>query len=571
MTTARITCGILVLFGISMAAPGRASAGTSAFGDHAAYRGHPQPVQHARDTGRTVSDILVAQSTGDKSEQCTDRTDNDGDGMIDCADADCFADPACEPGKGEETTDSTCSDWVDNDGDGVFDCDDADCFGPLVTVCKGSWKGPLAVGGGGGAPPAGDTVAATSASDQSVLPKLEEGLTVEDLIGRGRDKDGERNDELCSDGIDNDNDGMIDCADYGCRFDPAISICRGNPDLRFSVVASLGQIYDITENLWDTRPTKLQVRAFGPLPYIQDSFFLLSFRTEKTVRNTFAMFSIPLGKGHFVNVNTGGGGLSSALIISDAKQLLLDPAYYVYNAFEQGNGAAAEVSGPLTTNRTLLYRVFAAGGAGRWTGNIGGRYFKYDNTNYTYAFGGQLGINAIGYHNRFDTPYLFTPVPLTLAFLVGAKYDQRANERFPATNVFMILRWRWLHFAVENYSRRVLDYGSWQTAYNAQIGILAVPKRLLLACDYGQYIALPFENPPDSYKDLDVKPLNETQFRAAIHYYFWKNIALLSLRYQDHATEVQTDETLVGGTSGADGSTEYEHEREVRLEVQYRF
>ena len=31
-----------------------------------------------------------------------------------------------------------------------------------------------------------------------------------DLIGAGSDQDGERNDYLCSDGIDNDNDGKID-------------------------------------------------------------------------------------------------------------------------------------------------------------------------------------------------------------------------------------------------------------------------------------------------------------------------------------------------------------------------
>ena len=40
---------------------------------------------------------------------------------------------------------------------------------------------------------------------------------------------------------------------------------------------------------------------------------------------TFAMFQVPLGKrGHFLNVNSGGGGLSVALITSTSKLLLLD-------------------------------------------------------------------------------------------------------------------------------------------------------------------------------------------------------------------------------------------------------
>ena len=52
-------------------------------------------------------------------------------------------------------------------------------------------------------------------------------MGIEDLIGSGKDKDGERNDVLCSDGFDNDGDGMVDCADYGCRFDPDVTICQG--------------------------------------------------------------------------------------------------------------------------------------------------------------------------------------------------------------------------------------------------------------------------------------------------------------------------------------------------------
>ena len=42
------------------------------------------------------------------------------------------------------------------------------------------------------------------------------------------------------------------------------------------------------------------------------------------------MFQLPVV---IININSGGGGLSNALVLSTAKQLLLDPPYYVYSAF----------------------------------------------------------------------------------------------------------------------------------------------------------------------------------------------------------------------------------------------
>ena len=51
-------------------------------------------------------------------EVCDDTIDNDGDGDIDCDDADCALDPSCL---------EDCTDGVDNDGDGDTDCADADC------------------------------------------------------------------------------------------------------------------------------------------------------------------------------------------------------------------------------------------------------------------------------------------------------------------------------------------------------------------------------------------------------------------------------------------------------------
>lgn len=488
------------------------------------------------------------------TEVCNDLQDNDADGMIDCADAECYSASHCKAGSGNERSNAECSDWVDNDGDGVTDCDDADCLATGISVCEGSWKEPLA--------PSSDGL--TQDRDPENLPELSGGATVEDLIGKGNDKDGERNDELCSDGQDNDADGMTDCADFGCRFDPGVTICRGNPGMRFSVVASVAQTYEWTQDAegvettaWDTRFTKLQLRSFGPLPFIQDSFYLVSLRTEKTPRLTFAMFQIPLKHGHFINLNSGGGGLSSALIISDAKQLLLDPAYYVYKAFEQGNGAAVEASGPVMG--PLRYRAFVAGGSGLFSGNVGGRYFKDDLTNYTWAVGGQLGMNLIGYYSRFDTPYLYTRVPTTLGVLVGAKYDQRANERYPAANFTVAFRSGRIVAGFESFVKQELDFKSFQYAYNLQAGYLLVPKKLMLAADYGAFVAQPFQDPTGAEEADLGKPQDEWQLRAALHWYFWRNIGVLSARYQLRWLENKDIE--LPGTTTAEG----------RLEAQYRF
>ncbi len=488
-----------------------------------------------------------------KETDCTDGKDDDFDSMTDCADADCASAPSCVAGGGLENTDPLCSDWVDNDGDGAVDCDDADCEGPGVKACKGTWKGSTETGGGA----AGGNVA-----EDEALPDLGEGMTVEDLIGRGGDKDGERNDLLCSDGLDNDGDGRADCADFGCRFDPSVTVCRGNPGMRFSVVANVAQFYDLEAadslSAWDTRFTKLQLRSFGPINLIQNSFYLVSMRAEKTPRLTFAMFQVPLGGAHYLNINSGGGGLSNALVVSSSKQLLLDAPYYVYNAFEQGNGAAVEVGGPIGDGAHLSYRAFVGGGSGRYAGNVGGVYYTYNNTNFTYSAGAQLGVNVIGMYSRWDTPFLYTPVPMTLGFTFGAKYDQRAQERYPAANVSAVFRWNRFVAIAENYSKWELEFESFQTAYNLQLAFLVVPKYLLLAADFGEYVAGDMKNPPAKLETDLKKQLDERQWRAALHWYFLRNIGVATLLYTDRTVE---------NASGGDPL----REREVRLEAQYRF
>ncbi len=503
---------------------------------------------------RAADPAPVAPATSGGPEDCGNGKDDDGDTVFDCGDADCDKDPRCQPDGADENSDARCSDWVDNDKDGVVDCDDDACFAKGIKVCQGSWDrvhGALK-GGGAGADDDGNT-------DSAGGNQGSQGGRTEDLIGKDGDKDGERSDEVCADGVDNDNDGRTDCADYGCRFDASVAVCRESPGMRFSVVGHITNSYDIEADEMDTRFSVLQLRAFGPIPFIQDSFFLLSIRAEKTPRLTFAMFQVPLGKGHYLNINSGGGGLSTALIRSASKQLLIDPPFYLYSAFEQGNGAAAEVGGPLNSANTLEYRVFAGGGSGRFNGNVGGRFFTFDNMNYTWSAGAQLGVSLVGHISRWDNPMLYTPVPTSLGLFVGAKYDQRAQERYPAMNLNLTMRSGGFIGSAEAYVKRELEFGSWQFAYNVTLGYLAIPKYLMFGADIGQFLPGEMDEPPLVAETDIAKQLKELQFRVGAHWFFYRNVGVLSLIYSDRTIEA------------ADPGAEDTHERILKLVGQFRF
>jgi hypothetical protein len=516
----------------------------------------------------------VAPATLEHESTCNDRQDDDGDGLADCADADCFDSPFCHAGGSDERTNRACSDWVDNDGDGAVDCEDDDCAGEHINVCDGSYRGTGVSGSGG----------YTAGADD--IPELEGDMSVEDLIGRAGDADGERNDYLCSDGVDNDDDGRTDCQDFGCRFDPSVSVCASSPGIRFSVVAGIAASLRIdetpdidgdgfteyTDPLGDVRFTRIQLRALGPIPFIQNSFFLINLRAERTLRMTFATFNIPLSnEGHYLSLNSGSGGLSPGLIVSTSKQPLLDPPFYLFNAFERGNGAAMEVGGPITSDNMFRFRVFAAGGSGEFNGNVGGRFFRSEDRNFSYAAGAQLHVNIVGNYDRFDTPYLYTPVPLTFAVLAGARFDQRAVERYVAWNVFAILRVWHLQFRAESYSRYVLDFDGLQTAWNFQAVVLLVPRTLMLAADVGGFF-VPLAYDPavtPAFSSQFTQPIEQFQWRVALHWFYFRNIGILSVLYSMslNCQQVFGAECLPPDSQPEAAITEHE----LRLEAQFRF
>jgi len=504
-------------------------------------------------TDREAADAQPPAAQPTREAVCDDRRDDDGDGLVDCADADCFEIERCQAGGSEERTNAACSDWIDNDGDGAVDCDDQDCNRRGLTVCLGSDRRGVDDGLSGNIEAADDE-----------LPELGEGMSVEDLIGTHGDLDGERNDYLCADGIDNDHDGRTDCADFGCRFDPSVSICHGTPGLRFSVVGGIGASYNfdsvVDAEALDAGVRRLQLRALGPIPYVEDSFFLMSMRVERSPRVTYVHFQLPLGnRGHYLALNSGAGTLAAGMIISTSKQPLLEAPYYVYQAFEQGNGAAIEGGGPITDDGTLDFRLVAAGGSGEFNGNVGGRFFRADDRNFSWTAGGQIGIHVLGQYNRFNSPFLYTPVPLGLSFLLGAKYTQRTRERYPAVNALAVFQYSRFLLRAENYTKREIEYGAWQTAWNVQTSILLVPRTLLLAADIGQFYAGSFDEDP-VFDSVLRRPLDQFQWRVAMHWYWFRNVGVLSAMYSQ--TEIEEN---------PDRPEDATRERVMSVEAQFRF
>ena len=76
------------------------------------------------------SRATLYEAVGSSIPECSDESDNDGDGLTDLDDTDCESP--------EDTTEAPepteCSDQSDNDGDGLTDLDDADCESPEDTT-----------------------------------------------------------------------------------------------------------------------------------------------------------------------------------------------------------------------------------------------------------------------------------------------------------------------------------------------------------------------------------------------------------------------------------------------------
>lgn len=526
---------------------------------------NPEDPSAAGMTAPPIEEPVVQQALPTTERVCDDGQDQDGDGNVDCADADCFSAANCQAGGSDERTDRACSDWIDNDGDGASDCDDADCQADTVRVCRGSW--PQSAPGGGGT----TTVGASGMDD---LPELPEGATsAEDLVGQNGDLEGERNDAACSDGIDNDGDGRVDCADYGCRFDPDVSICQTQPGLRFSVVGGVGggiqlnfaQNGQYANNQPSAGFTLLQLRALGPIPFINNSFFLIQMRADVQLRVNFILFRVPINNnGYYLALNSGSGLLTTAFVVSAANYPLLNPPYYMSNIVEPGNGFSLELGGPLAdTTSPLNFRLFAAAGSGEGTGNVGGRFYRSDDRNFSWSGGGQLLLDVIGRTDRFDSLFVYTPNPHSLQFTAGARFDQRPNERMMLWQAGFF--WRYTHFLIRGdyFGRYVLDYNALNHTFNVSASVLLVPRILMFAADIGGvYRSQGYQNLPTGERTpngVTYVP-EQTTWRAGLTWFFFRRTGILSLVYGETYRENDPTNPL-----------RYPVERTVNLESRFRF
>ena len=281
------------------------------------------------------------------AEDCTDGFDNDGDGLIDCDDPDCGLsltatplDASCGNNDGQVTITASggsgsyeysddnstwqasniftnlasgtytfyvrndegscptsvnatvtdicedCTDGIDNDGDGLIDCNDPDCppitsIGPDITICSGANTPLTAAASGGTAPytfswdnglgngankvvsPAATTVyTVTVTSAASCTSTAQVTVTVTVCT------------EDCTDGIDNDADGLIDCDDPDCQavgmptaVDDVFNTC---PGIAYNGLVSLNDgnfqnpIYTIVT---PTTQGSLTINNFGAFTY----------------------------------------------------------------------------------------------------------------------------------------------------------------------------------------------------------------------------------------------------------------------------------------------------------------
>lgn len=109
-----------------------------------------------------ITDFSPERALERSEERCSDRVDNDGNGLVDCADPSCKVFDFCN-----ETGEARCADGIDNDADGASDCKDVDC-------CSQP----------------------RCASEPAC---------------------GERTTAACTDARDNDLNGLTDCADFACE------------------------------------------------------------------------------------------------------------------------------------------------------------------------------------------------------------------------------------------------------------------------------------------------------------------------------------------------------------------
>jgi len=174
-------------------------------------------------------------------QNCATGADEDGDGLVDCADPDCDA-QSCGKGcgcKGGARSEVDCRDGVDNDDNGKKDCDDPACAAVTCgagCVCNGGGKSETSCTDGLDNDGDGRTDCA-DAEDCLDGAFCRAAPTSAVCLSGGCACDGgvaPATESACRDGWDNDCNGLTDCADLNCNGAPC------NADGGFGCVCGAG-------------------------------------------------------------------------------------------------------------------------------------------------------------------------------------------------------------------------------------------------------------------------------------------------------------------------------------------
>ena len=166
--------------------------------------------------------------------ECGDGIDNDGDGLVDQADLQCYGPGDSESPEGLRGINTACTDGEDNDGDGAIDHDDADCLAALDGNETGAVLPDPCTDGedndGDGDADDADADCAIAGWGQETSPACSDGIDndgdgdvdfsddadCEDEAWNSESAGADADAAACANGIDDDGDGTIDRADPGC-------------------------------------------------------------------------------------------------------------------------------------------------------------------------------------------------------------------------------------------------------------------------------------------------------------------------------------------------------------------
>ncbi len=141
-------------------------------------------------TGGDAAPVCApATSAENTNALCGNGLDDDGDGLIDCADRSCSRHPSVDV-----CQESNCSNGLDDDGDGFYDCADFDCAGSAS--CP-----PPSEGGG--------------ACDNMLDDDGDGFVDCADFDCNGFS--GCAAETNCTNAFDDDGDGFTDCDDFDCQ------------------------------------------------------------------------------------------------------------------------------------------------------------------------------------------------------------------------------------------------------------------------------------------------------------------------------------------------------------------